>query len=312
VTFRLGSIPVRIRASFLFVVLLFARQDRPEYIAVAAAVVFVSILVHELGHALVARLYGLEPSIELHGMGGVTTWQPGPNKIGHGKQIFISFAGPFAGFLFFGAIVLADRLGWFPRTDLANRAIDQLAWVNVGWGILNLVPLLPMDGGNIMRSVLMILTKGRGEKPARIVSILTGALFLLWGLSVRSMWIGFLGAMFTYMNVQAFRQADQVAVDGPLAQAIEQAYVAIERQDGAAVVALLRPAIHANASPELRVLAVRLLAYGLLLQEKWDELLPMLEVERDAIGREELTRYAVAARGVGREDEAKRIEALSA
>jgi stage IV sporulation protein FB len=310
VQFRLGSIPVRVRASFLFVAVLFASSlQRPDAMAVGAAVVFVSILIHELGHAIAAQLYGLEPSIELYGMGGMTSYRPGP-QLSYGRQIVISLAGPGAGFLLFAAIVVAGRFGFSPKHELAQLAVELLIWVNLRWGILNLVPLLPMDGGNVMRSALMLLTKGRGEKPARFISIATGGLFILYGVHLGSTWIGFLGAMFTYMNVQALMQAGQRAVDAPLAQAIEKAYAALDKQDGAAAVALLRPVLKPNAAPELRQLGVRLYAYGLLLDEQWDALLTVLDVERAAVGAEELDRYAKAARGVGREEDAARIDAI--
>lgn len=321
--FRLGSIPVRVRGSFLFVVLLFGSSlKRPDAIAVAAAVVFVSILVHELGHAVVARIYGFEPQIELYGMGGITSWRPGDKPVSYGRQILISVAGPAAGFVLYGVLLLAQRLGFRPEHALAQLAVELLVWVNLRWGILNLVPLLPMDGGNVMRGALMLLTKGRGDKPARAVSIVTGALLAFYGLSTGSLWIGMLGGMFTYMNAQALTRRSPEAPPGsagnaqsgdePLAHAIEKAYVALDDHDGRTAVALLRPALSANASPELRGLGVRLLAYGLLLEESWDELLMLLERERAAIGDEELERYAKAARGVGREQEAARIDAIRA
>ena len=58
-------------------VVLGARLQRPDLIAIWVAIVFISVLVHELGHALVGRMFGLDPQIELHGMGGTTSWVNG-------------------------------------------------------------------------------------------------------------------------------------------------------------------------------------------------------------------------------------------
>lgn len=310
--FRLASIPVRVRAPFLFIALLFASNlKRPDAVAVGAAVVFVSVLVHELGHAAIGKLFGLSPAIELHGMGGTTSWISG-RDVGHGRSILISLAGPFAGFALYGAVELGLLAGFRPSHVLGALAIRLLEQVNVGWGIMNLVPLLPLDGGNVMRSALMLLTKGRGEKPARVISILMGGLFLLYGLLIGSTWIALLGGMFTYMNVQAYRQADQRALDLPLAQAIERAYVAIDRQDGAEAARFLRPVLVPGTAPELRELGVRLYAYALLLDEQWGELLPLLDEERATVGVEELEKYARTAREVGRAEDAARIEAIRA
>jgi stage IV sporulation protein FB len=311
-TLRLGSIPVRVRGSFLFIALLIGAQFRdPKLIAVAVGVVFVSVLVHELGHAIVGRLFGLVPQIEMHGMGGTTSWAAGRN-VGHGRGILISAAGPIAGFCLAAAAFAAHRQLASGGGDLKAFAFEVAVGVNVYWGIINLLPLMPLDGGNIMRSTLMILTRDRGEKPARVVSILCAGGLLVYAAIQKepNWWLGMIAAMFVWMNVQAFRSADQRAIDVPLVQAIDKAYVALDKEDGATAVEVLRPVLHPNATPELRQLALRLFAYGLLVKGEWSELLPLLARERETIGAEELARYSRTARELGKIDEANQIDAL--
>jgi hypothetical protein len=227
------------------------------------------------------------------------------------RSVAVSLAGPFAGSAF-GALVLVAMRFAPVEQPLAEFTIKQLLNVNIGWGIVNLLPMLPLDGGNVARAVLNGITKGRGEKPARVLSIVIAGLALVYAVVTSWLWLGFLAALFTWSNVQAFRQVDQRAVDAPLAQAIEKAYGALDRQDGAEAVALLRPVLLPGASADLRQIALRLFAYGLLLESQWGELLPLLERERETIGVEELSRYAKAARELGRPEDAARIDALRA
>lgn len=290
-------------------IVLGASEQRPDFIALWVAIVLVSVLVHELGHALVGRLFGLTPQIELHGMGGTTSWIDG-RDVGHARGIAISLAGPFAGFALAALLYLSRRLGFHPAGVHAQFALDRAFAINVIWGIFNLAPMLPLDGGNVLRGFLNLVTNGRGEKPARIVSILVGVLAIAYAASVRELWLGALGAFFTWANVQAYRQADTRAADAPLAQAIDKAYLALERHDGAEAIELLRPVLVPQASEELRSIALRIYSYALLIEGSSDDLLPILERNAALIGLEEMSRYAKTARELGRTHEADRIDAL--
>ncbi len=314
--FRIGSIPVRIQFSFFLIAIFVSSSlERPDAIAVGVAVVFVSILLHELGHALMGKVFGLDPEISLGGMGGLTSWSTGRN-LSHWKSILVSLAGPFTGFFAYGALILGFSHGLrFPDHPLARLAVVFFMDISLWWGILNLVPLLPLDGGNVMRSFLHIITKGRGEKPARYISIVTGALFIAYAVYKRSLWLGFMGASFTYMNYQALRllspsQPMRAPVEVNVEENLRRAYEAVERDDGATAVMLLRPVLEMSLARAKREEVMRLFAYGLLIEGAWRELLLVLEREKSAIGDAELQRYATAARELKRPEEADRIEAL--
>src|SRR5260370_39962134 len=96
-TFRIGKIPVRVLPSFFLVTLLFNLSANPSVLAVWMAVVFVSVLLHELGHASAGLAFGLEPRIDLHGMGGTTSWATA-RTLPTWQRVAISLAGPVAGF----------------------------------------------------------------------------------------------------------------------------------------------------------------------------------------------------------------------
>ena len=309
-TVRLGKIPVRIRGLFLIMAgVLGMSLGAPSRIAIWIAIVFVSVLVHELGHALVGRMFGLAPQIELHGMGGTTSWIE-PRDVGHARGIAISLAGPFAGFAIAALLFAAGRLGFHPAHPLLRGAFDQALQINLYWGIFNLAPLLPLDGGNVLRGALNLVTKGRGEKPARVVSILMGGLLVAFAVLSGALWLGALGAFFTWANVQAYRQADTRTADAPLAAAVQQAYVALEHHDGERAIAVLEPVLVPNTSEELRAIALRVYSYALLIEGRWNELLPVLEKNAALIGPEELSRYSKTARELDRVTEADRIADL--
>ena len=93
-SFRLGRIPVRILPSFFLttVVLNFGLvQADPRKLVVWLAIVFASVLVHELGHALAGISFGLQPRIDLHGFGGTTSWAAA-GRTSPAKRIVISLA----------------------------------------------------------------------------------------------------------------------------------------------------------------------------------------------------------------------------
>ncbi len=312
--FRLGSIPVRIRWPFLVLALVFAtmKGNDPKTIAIGMAVIFLAVIVHELGHALTVKAFGMTPQIDLHGLGGATTWaQTAEQKpLGSGRGILVSLAGPCAGFALYGVARALGRFAFDPSKPVASLVMFWLWFTCIGWGIANLVPMLPLDGGNIMRALLDVVTRGKGEKPARIISVGVAGLVLMVAGATKSYWLGFAAALFTFWNMQALRQADTRAADAPLAVAIEKAYAALEKDDGAEAIALIEPALSIKATPDLLAIALRVLAYALLIEGEWAKLLPLLEAQRALIGEEEMLRYAKTARELGRLAEADRIDAL--
>jgi Zn-dependent protease len=231
--FRIGSIPVRVDPSFLVMTVLLnagmvlgapVLGKGVLLLALWGAIVFVSVMAHELGHAFAGLSFGLRPEIDLHAMGGTTSWSAG-RPVSWPKRIAISLAGPAAG-MATGALVLAlGATGLFPllawpvlptlrdilllrpeTTTLGETAYVWLLSVNFGWGILNLLPVLPLDGGNTLMSALSWATGGRGELPARVISI--GLALLALGACVLAgqWWPGLLSAWFVSMNWRGVRE----------------------------------------------------------------------------------------------------------
>lgn len=173
--FSLLGVPVSVRPAFWLVGLLFGAplargEDAMMRVAMWMGILFVSILVHELGHAFAMRAVGRTPSIELWGMGGLTRWGDGPRVSGW-KRAAVSLAGPCAGFALAVPIVLAAIFAPPAEGSVAAQAIELGLLVNVGWGALNLLPILPLDGGHVMEVALAGMAGDRGLRLARFVSI---------------------------------------------------------------------------------------------------------------------------------------------
>lgn len=315
---KLGSIPVRIQGWFIMMALLLGANERqPAKLGIWVVVVVVSVVIHELGHALVGRAFGLAPSIDLHGMGGTTSFQametpegqPRP-VLGTAKRVAISLAGPFAGFLFALVVFVARLAGFQPEHPLALYAVSLLFMVNVGWGVFNLLPMLPLDGGNVLTSILKAISSKNGDKLARGISVVVAASIALYAVGHQQWWVLYLGVLFAFRNVQALRQAGQMQVDQALAGAIEQAYQALDREQPKEALALLGPALATNASSELRQLGVRVYVVSLLKEGRWPEAVDTIERERSVMAADDLERFALAMREIGRSEDADRVEAL--
>jgi Zn-dependent protease len=149
--FSLFGVPVRIASSFWIIAVLFGTQgvgrsvssEKALLEAVSwTAVVFVSILLHELDHAAAARAFGADPSITLHALGGLTQFEP--RGMSRPQRWLVSFTGPAAG------DPRDRRLSDDPLVSLdvePGLLIGNILWVNIGWSLINLLPVLPFDGG---------------------------------------------------------------------------------------------------------------------------------------------------------------------
>src|SRR5690606_12065197 len=157
-SFRIAGIPVTIHLTFLLVIgFLGLGIGDVQYLLVWVGTATAAVLLHELGHAVVGRMAGLTPRIDLAGFGGVTSWEASPRvQLGRGWSLAISLAGPGAGFLGGGVALLlgAPCCGVPVGAGLPAFAAGVWLFASFAWGILNLLPILPLDGGQALREVL--------------------------------------------------------------------------------------------------------------------------------------------------------------
>jgi membrane-associated protease RseP (regulator of RpoE activity) len=137
--------------------------------------------------------------------GGVTGWQR-PRRLTGGQQIFLSAAGPAVGIVIGGGLLLlafSGALTGMPPAVL--RLVDFAVWVNLGWAVLNLLPILPMDGGHIAASLAEMVAGRSGRIAARVLSVALCVVIGLWALFSVRWWILILCVVFTITNVQGLR-----------------------------------------------------------------------------------------------------------
>ena len=207
--FRVFGIPVRVQPFFWLVAALFGDHNLRlgmDFMLGWILVFFISILVHELGHALTAMYFGFPVQIVLYGMGGQAQYVP-RGRYGRGQSLAITLAGPGAGFALaaIGYILLNQlqpALANAPmRTQqLIHETLSDLVLVNVFWSIMNLFPVLPLDGGRVCQDVLTFVSPRQGQDWTHWVGVIVGGLVGAMFLSIGAMWGGILFVMMAAQN----------------------------------------------------------------------------------------------------------------
>jgi stage IV sporulation protein FB len=212
--FQVLGFPVRVHPLFWLVGLLLGASGSTEPILLVIwfVALFVSILIHELGHALMIRRFGRDAHIVLYAMGGLaiegrpqgdfgnpwsfdsyTQWQPRPR--GPREQILISAAGPGIQLLLAAVVIgFVYATGGYVGVDLdqkvplpdpqlgrqfeGNFNVYVLVWyllyINIFWALVNLLPVLPLDGGQIALQVMSRHDPWGGPQRALWLSVITG------------------------------------------------------------------------------------------------------------------------------------------
>lgn len=198
-------------------------------LAIWALCILVSIMIHELGHTIAFRIFGIESSILLYHFGGLAIpsgARMGGRSLGRltsKEDLIIAAAGP--AFQIGSAILLVvlvaafgyrvDALAWLPGPlaelagGLQGKRIDTattFALVNFYvlpsffWGVLNLLPVLPLDGGRIAQSLIMM---NRGDlNHARYLSVIVSVFVALYAFQSGQM---FIGIFFIWMGIDNYQ-----------------------------------------------------------------------------------------------------------
>ncbi|MBT7264626.1 MAG: hypothetical protein HN831_04055 [Waddliaceae bacterium] len=203
-----GAIPITIQPIFWVTALAIGWMNASPVIGMATAtaiwvmVILFSVLAHELGHALTARAFGHKTEIQLVMFGGVTL-RDGP-KLKFWQDFLVTLNGPLVGiviFLLAGYIRIAMR----GANPIAIYTIDAFLYGNAFWSILNLIPIIPLDGGGLMSILLEVMWGVKGVVAALrisfIIAAIAGATFFAFG------WMtGLIFFLFAAENYRALKQ----------------------------------------------------------------------------------------------------------
>ncbi|MEC8907068.1 MAG: site-2 protease family protein [Verrucomicrobiota bacterium] len=207
--FQLFGFPIAIHWSFWVIPILFGAGgggdpvEQTRSLLILVIVFFISILGHELGHALAYRRYGGRPSIFIYAMGGMAAV--------HGyytrkQKIVITVAGPFFGFVMAGVCYGILFLG----QDLQSGAgvylryfLILMIYLNTFWSFLNLLPIIPLDGGQLLGHIMNDKKPVLRGKIGAFTAFVAGIILFQLGYIFGMILFGFLA----YQNLQAAERA---------------------------------------------------------------------------------------------------------
>lgn len=206
-----GKIPVRIHPFFWLLVLAIGwiNSGNPIGMALWAIVIFVSVLIHEYGHALTAVFFGQKTQIDLVGFGGLTSRSG--KRIKLWQEFLIVLNGPLA-----GLILALLAYPFFSHITYDSIQIwEYLAYitftVNLFWTLLNLLPIYPLDGGHLLRIILEGAFGIKGVKFALFFSMLLAGGIALLAFAVGWILLGAIMFLFAFDSYRHWNESRKMS-----------------------------------------------------------------------------------------------------
>ncbi|WP_042281215.1 site-2 protease family protein [Candidatus Protochlamydia sp. R18] len=195
-------IPIRVFPFFWFLIAMIGWLNSQSLIGTAiwSLVILISILIHEYGHALTALAFGQKAEIDLVGLGGVT--RRTGKDLTKWQEFLVVLNGPLAGFVLFFLVYWVYSHWNTLSSPLIKYAFEVAIHVNIFWTLLNLLPVLPLDGGHLLRIILESLLGIKGLKLAFFLSVVLAAFLCLYFFSIQQF---FVGALFLMMGFESYR-----------------------------------------------------------------------------------------------------------
>ena len=249
---RVSGIPIRVHFTFLLFVIWFALSNvlgAGSLLVISLLAMFFCIVLHELGHSLVAQKFGYPVrDITLYPIGGVATIEGSPSPR---HELLIALAGPAVNVVIAGILALIlgpmhklPHWSWPPWSSPENALLLQrsptafLFIANLSVVAFNMIPAFPMDGGRVLRAGLgLIIGKGRATQVAAAVGQLLAILMGIYG-------AGLLGAspnyglciiaLFVYFGAgqeRRIEEVSEVAGDVPVRDAMVRDFVTLSFGD---------------------------------------------------------------------------------
>ena len=205
--FSLFRFQITVEFTFLLIVLIFLQQDlnakRYDLFCLKAVVFFLSFLLHELGHAFMLRKYKVESRMLFYGFGGLCI--PLSNRnLSYKEDILVSLAGPTVNILIGGAVYFFLKSG-MSISPLSSNVLNFALFINLVWGVFNLIPLLPMDGSSALKNFMLWIKVPRAHQISFGISFALLCLFTVLAIKSESLWNIFLVAFFAWENFRLWK-----------------------------------------------------------------------------------------------------------
>ena len=161
---------------------------------------FLSIMIHELGHALTIRKYGQPAAITLQAFGGYASFPAG--KLDRKQSFVVTAAGPVLQFVFGVLLIVLTLSISIPEGSLFVPFLRDLIWVSIAWSILNCLPVYPMDGGQMMAAILGPKKQHNVHLISSIVAVIIGIAGYLY---IGTILLPIFMALFAWQNWQSYQ-----------------------------------------------------------------------------------------------------------
>lgn len=208
--FRAGGVGVYVHVTFFLLLIWFGvtsylvrhRGEDALNSIIFILVLFTIVVLHEFGHAMTAKRFGIETrDITLLPIGGVARLDRMPED--PKQELAIAIAGPAVNVLlaalFFAVLAMENRLTAFSLTGPGNYLLWNLVRINLALAVFNLIPAFPMDGGRVLRALLAIrMNYARATRIAARIGQVIALIFGIAGLFGNALLI--LIAIFVWMG----------------------------------------------------------------------------------------------------------------
>lgn len=207
-----GRIPIAIHPLFWLFAALIGWLNGGSLIGmfIWIGIIFFSVLIHEFGHALTAVFFKQKANIQLVALGGLTSFE-GP-KLKFWQQFLITLNGPVFGFMIFVGATLLLKLDWtsWPVVHLILRW-TQLA--NLFWAVVNLLPVMPLDGGQLLRIVLEAFFGIKGFRASLLVGSVIATLIAFYFFLIQAFLVGAFFFLFAFQSFDMWRKSRHATLD---------------------------------------------------------------------------------------------------
>ena len=199
----------------LFWVTMSHRPGQPiQYALIWIPIVFVSVLIHELAHAAMIAIFGFGAShIILTGMGGVTINQ---RRAKPWQDVLISLAGPASSFgLMFLSRWILYNVPAAQQDAMLVALLPRMEGANWFWGLFNLIPVAPLDGGHAVREFLNIFLRDRTSFIIYVwIAMIVGSGVAIWMFTKGSLLIPIYIGWFVYVAFQQWQHFRRYGTPG--------------------------------------------------------------------------------------------------